>query len=1814
MSDEKISISIDVTGAEESAKKVEQVASETEKLNRAAGEVNKTPITPKAQTAEATKQLTTYREQLSLLQRKYEELSKLINDGKLTSKSKYDIGDVFGAKTIGQLEKTISDVSQKVQKVQSDYSAQTINDAQKRYAALKKQAYDYQQYISRIPSGSSVEESKAYKSVIDKMNVARSQMGAITRKYGGIDTFDAFKEQLNQQYAFKSNKASMDAVLKEEAELQKQRKAQRDTFDKEEYNRAKTNNALALKEQEKANASASKELRKGIEERYDLLSKGKEYNAVHVEQGYYQRLEQEQKKFSARLKQSMLEQQKYSEEIRNKDLIRFKDINARKFTIDKNLAKLRDENSPIYNELKTASGFLTHDINWFRKKYQDDFEFDSILQSYRNKMTSFQVGLATRQQQIDERNAIRQSAKQAQIQEQPQKDINPKSINTWRGYSAEIAKAQANAEKLHHLWTTGQISQKTYTNGINGIVDKTRELRKEMEAVPNVLKKTENASTFFSDFAGKLKSHLHWIVAGELIRVLAAVPFQIDKITTEFDSLERKIAQNLELNERYAGQQDLLKKDSEGLVRDAGKMANVYGVQVGQSLEMMQIMSRRFKNPEELTYFTNLAMIMSKLDFVTPAVSAETLESVVLSFGLTAKEASSFVDQFSIATHSMRINGEDLLQALQRSAPMLKAWNMDTAESIAMISSLSTTLGREGKYIGTALNGMFSRPLNPTNIKALEEVGISFRKANGEAKSGIQLLDEYYQRFKNLTEAARKEEVNKIFGAYRFAPAMSILQNWELFKKTLDQINDKANQGLTIKLLSQQLESLESQNNRFNNSFKILAYEIGKTAIPSAMALSKAITYITMAIGDNGSAIGKLFIALFKLVTTFATAKGAMFLFNQMTSRSSRELARAEMATVKLSLATLRASAANRTFGASFLALVGHMTKAIWAISKTTIMLAVLSAVADSIMSKYSEYQDDNMLDDYYKSRSSGGLRDVKGDTDESDAGVKAIQILREKRAAKEKAEREYEDIKIEYAQTARLPTGSQDEADAKYQKGKEAFDKATKEYEQARKDAITIVTYKNETETFQRYGILNPDNKSIEGIDNGSNDQSMVNTADSKKAGKEEQRKFKTALSARIEALENIAKMSKKYYEEDMDNLSFNEELFGKSPQSILKKVQLKLNRVDDIDNQVKAFEALAAEKSGELSSGFWDTLKEKMDSTFGDPYSLGAQLGSGYWDCGLWTEAMLESVGIKLEDRTADGQAKILEGAGKFFTNQKQLKRGDTVYWTGTGGKQGYRGISHTGIYMGDGMVRQAGTHGVSDIALDTYNVVGYGRTSEGGFNQEELEEMGADSKVYQRQAMLQQKVNKLREDAENGRKESQDILRELKKMSTIPFETKISEKRDRTNDLENISLLNENYERNAWNPTKQNRIKLHYAYDKLATNEEDWSKTVRDRENLEKQINEIKSKSLDSMSESEREKETTTLAILERELQVTKDTEAKKVLAVKQSQKEIEDLEYKKTEAIRNGLYSITNDLLLQGKNFRDVWNNLWTNLADEALRALMGIKGGQQSTLGAIAAQMFGLNKPKAETEKPEITTTNNNTLALKDNTTAINTLINAIQGGKTTLPDTNTKAKDTAEAANKALETVANTAKKTAKSTTQSPNTNNVAVTTTAIIAGLSMLFGGNKKANKVLGILSIAAPFITRGKGGGATHTAGKGKKTSHDGSIIGVSSLATKYYHSGGNVGTMVTPYLKSDEVNAVLQTGEEVVSRKDRRSNEIMAEQNKFMASAMQRMAEQSNNNITFAIQAIDSKSVVQLLSENGDAIMNILRKQSQLGNGRY
>ena len=336
---------------------------------------------------------------------------------------------------------------------------------------------------------------------------------------------------------------------------------------------------------------------------------------------------------------------------------------------------------------------------------------------------------------------------------------------------------------------------------------------------------------------------------------------------------------------------------------------------------------------------------------------------------------------------------------------------------------------------------------------------------------------------------------------------------------------------------------------------------------------------------------------------------------------------------------------------------------------------------------------------------------------------------------------------------------------------------------------------------------------------------------------------------------------------------------------------------------------------------------------------------------------------------------------------------------------------------------------------------------------------------------------------------------------------------------------------------------------------------------------------------------------MKIYEYELQKAQDVEKQKVLAVKQAKQEILNLEYEKTKKIRDGLYDITNELLLQGKSWHDIWNTLWNDLAQEALRALMGVEDGGQSTLGAIMAQVFGLNdkdKKKVTPEKQQ-EVTNLNTDAVERNTVALDNVAVALNG----------KAPDGSPIEKPKMEVEIPKGELDTKKDEINPNPddvkkNNDLFMTTAVLGGL-LSMSGSKTARRIGALLSIASPFM-------------KGKKVSHSGSIVGVTPMATKYFHNGGTVGTSVVPYLKSDEVNAVLQTGEEVVSRKDRRSNELMAEQNKYMTDAMQRMSENTNNHVTFAIQAIDAKSVVQLLNENGDAIMNILRKQSAYGNGGF
>ena len=152
-------------------------------------------------------------------------------------------------------------------------------------------------------------------------------------------------------------------------------------------------------------------------------------------------------------------------------------------------------------------------------------------------------------------------------------------------------------------------------------------------------------------------------------------------------------------------------------------------------------------------------------------------------------------------------------------------------------------------------------------------------------------------------------------------------------------------------------------------------------------------------------------------------------------------------------------------------------------------------------------------------------------------------------------------------------------------------------------------------------------------------------------------------------------------------------------------------------------------ADATGNGAKELGQLIIKAGEEQLGLTYQLGGD-GTASTDCGKFVQDTLSKIGINLDRRTADAQFLQLEQQGKTFTDQINLKIGDTVYFDVPSNRdqwgysdspdavnrndQAYKGITHTGIYAGDGRVLQAGSHGVSYAELSDFGkIVGYGDT---------------------------------------------------------------------------------------------------------------------------------------------------------------------------------------------------------------------------------------------------------------------------------------------------------------------------------------------------------------------------------------------------------------------------------------------------------------------------------------------------------------------
>lgn len=201
---------------------------------------------------------------------------------------------------------------------------------------------------------------------------------------------------------------------------------------------------------------------------------------------------------------------------------------------------------------------------------------------------------------------------------------------------------------------------------------------------------------------------------------------------------------------------------------------------------------------------------------------------------------------------------------------------------------------------------------------------------------------------------------------------------------------------------------------------------------------------------------------------------------------------------------------------------------------------------------------------------------------------------------------------------------------------------------------------------------------------------------------------------------------------------------------ESVLSKADVafaQVNNQQSIDNSIvgdvdafgedgaeKAADAFIEHKRNQNKGGAINVnaLDNAVNTSIGKPYILGSD-GGDATDCGKFTLDTLASAGVSLNYRTADGQYLQAEQEGKLVKDISQAQKGDLVFWHVPSNEgrwatsndpnavntdnQAYMGVTHVGVYMGDGKVAQAGSGGVSIVSTDIYPVVGVGKFSGSG-----------------------------------------------------------------------------------------------------------------------------------------------------------------------------------------------------------------------------------------------------------------------------------------------------------------------------------------------------------------------------------------------------------------------------------------------------------------------------------------------------------------
>lgn len=328
--------------------------------------------------------------------------------------------------------------------------------------------------------------------------------------------------------------------------------------------------------------------------------------------------------------------------------------------------------------------------------------------------------------------------------------------------------------------------------------------------------------------------------------------------------------------------------------RELGKtvlgLGKRYAVSFGEAATAMKEFARQGFNLEQTKQLADAVLFAGTIgEFKSQEEAVKATVAAIKQFDMSMSDAKNVLVSYTTVARKHAVSEQDLSDAMRRSGSIAKMAGMSFNEMIGLATAIGAATQKSGREVGTAMNSILTRIRQPAAIKALDDIGIKTRMANGEFMNAMSVLEQLAGKWDTLTES--QQQSLQVLGQRRTMQYLVAgLQN---FAEAQQAVDDSTSATLVAYKQSQMhLDSLAAHIQKTKNAFTdmVMGYsqsgmaDMMKNMLGSVTALASGFAMLT----NSTTAFG---------ATALATTAGAGGIWKVLTKQPAVQQAAVQSAT-----------------------------------------------------------------------------------------------------------------------------------------------------------------------------------------------------------------------------------------------------------------------------------------------------------------------------------------------------------------------------------------------------------------------------------------------------------------------------------------------------------------------------------------------------------------------------------------------------------------------------------------------------------------------------------------------------------------------------------------------------------------------------------------------------------------------------------------------------------------------------------------------------------------------------------------------------